>query len=182
MNKKILSSAVAGTLLLGAQATQATVTVEVDLDGNGVGPTQMVDVFDWAPGNALAVGAVPITAAGQTFDLLYQAKLGNLQLGGANVSGPTDEFTIVLGISEVVSSVPNALLFSLALMPQGRPTISRYGLAVRRRMIYGGWIQRWYFGDERHYHRFRERFLCHQHHPCGFGSKLARMIGAVSNR
>lgn len=50
--------------------------------------TFSVSTFDWAPGNALAVGAVPLDADPTQFTLLYQAQLvGYLDSNGSPITG-----------------------------------------------------------------------------------------------
>jgi hypothetical protein len=118
IRKSILAAAVGLALSAGAQAD----LISFDPDGNGVAPLTGVALFDWAPGSALAAGAVPLTAVGQTFDLYYQANLGTIQDASTqslftNGGGGT-YFTAVAGFTEVVTSLSaSGATFALAAAP-----------------------------------------------------------------
>lgn len=107
--KLILGAAVALAFSAGAQADLIT----FDTNGGAAGGVlNNVATFDWAPGSALAVGAVPISQVGQQFTLLYQANLSVIQDGnGATLfTNGTNGiyFTAVAGFREQVTSFNNA--------------------------------------------------------------------------
>jgi len=83
--------------------------------------------LDWQPGNSLAVASLPLHT-GDTFQLLYQARLGSLlDTNGNAVStpglngtpgAPAFQITVVASFTEVVTSIagpnPTSATFSLA--------------------------------------------------------------------
>ena len=107
MNKFFPRTLIAAALALPGLAYSQAVPITFDMNGLGIGQSFTVDLLDWTPGNALAVGAVP-TAPGTSFQLLYQANLGVVSLGGvsqatAGLSG-AQTFTAVAGFKEIVTS------------------------------------------------------------------------------
>ena len=83
-----------------------------DMNGGGDSYTT-VDVLDWTVGNALAVNGNPSTGlvggtptTGSQTQLLYQANLGIVSLGGATVgtagANGAQNFTVVAGFNEYV--------------------------------------------------------------------------------
>lgn len=118
IRKSILAAAVGLALSTGAQAD----LISFDPDGNGIAPLTGVALFDWAPGSALAAGAVPLTSVGQTFNLYYQANLGTIQdastLSLFTNGGGGNFFTAVAGFTEVVTSLSGSgATFALAAAP-----------------------------------------------------------------
>jgi len=112
----------AGFALALAWGTPAAASSVIQFDPNGAvagGPIN-IDIFDQAPGNALAVGVsaqtvVPPNCATTgncpVFNLLYQANLSVAKLSGGNVfSNGTDAtfpnkfFTFVAGFQETITS------------------------------------------------------------------------------
>jgi len=91
MKKRILLGAAVGLALgVAASAAQAAQVIMFDPDGAAAGFAPLaVDVFDWRPGNALALnGNLVGTPVGSTVPIvtLAQGGLANLQLGGGNVT------------------------------------------------------------------------------------------------
>jgi len=89
--KRVLTASVAVAF---ACATGAALADVITFDPTGTpgasGDITNANTFDWKPGNALAVGSVPVTV-GDTFELLYQANLGRVQqLIAAVVQQPWD--------------------------------------------------------------------------------------------
>lgn len=119
MNKPILlTSGILAALALPAGAD----TVLTNFDGAGFFDT---DSLDWAPGNALAVDAVPLTA-GETFTTYLQAELTEIANSGGGTknipigaSGPY-EVTFVIELDESVGAatdfdgdgIPDSVLFN----------------------------------------------------------------------
>lgn len=101
--KQVLGSAVA--LALSASAYADVITF--DFNGAAAGGTiNNAAIFDWAPGNALALGGNPLTN-GETITLLYQANLSAVQdvntgILFANGTGG-NFFTAVAGFNEVAT-------------------------------------------------------------------------------
>lgn len=102
---KLKTKLVVATALLGLAATSAQATSYVDF----AGVADPVYSFDWNPGNALAVGSVPLTT-GDSFTLYYQARLGNFNditntpitlNGGLNSNY---EITLVGGFGEIATA------------------------------------------------------------------------------
>lgn len=118
MTKKLSTFLVAGGLLLSTPLALGAVYVDIDLEGDGTGPLTEISAMDWAAGNALAVGAVPITQVGQTFTLLYQAKLSILEKDGVYAGVPTQQFTIVLAMGERVTKIDGTNV-NFAFSPTG---------------------------------------------------------------
>lgn len=114
MKLSIKVLAAAAMLGLAATSAQASTLVQV------AGVTGDVGSFDWATGNGLAVGAVPLTGGG-AFTLNYQARLNAFQDGGgvaisANSGLNTNyEVTLVGAVREISTALsPTAAQFSLA--------------------------------------------------------------------
>lgn len=119
--KAVLGAAVALAFSAAAQADP----ILFNPAGTGLGGASTVNTFDWAPGNALAVGPVPITAGsvGTAFQLLYQANLGTVyapdtvtkvheQGAGGNY------FTIIANFTESIAAVGvNSVTFGTAAAP-----------------------------------------------------------------
>jgi hypothetical protein len=105
--KTILGAAVALAFSAGAQAD--IISFNPTGNGNGAGLLNNVALFDWAPGSALAVGAVPLSQVGQQFTLLYQANLTAVQdantLNLFSNGGSGNFFTVVAGFREQVLSI-----------------------------------------------------------------------------
>ncbi|MBB5017343.1 hypothetical protein HNQ59_000607 [Chitinivorax tropicus] len=95
--KKLALGIVAGmTLSSGAFAANA---IMFDMDGaGGAFAPQLIDTFDWLPGNALSIGSVGNFAPlpdGTSSQLVYQASLAVLKFGGNTFFAPPGkEFTI----------------------------------------------------------------------------------------
>ena len=108
MKKSISKSIVAAALSLPVMAFAGTLPITFDTNGGLPGGAFTVDLLDWAPGNALAVGGNPSAGLtpGSVFQLLYQANLTGASLNGNNVVAPgintAQRFTIVAGVQEVV--------------------------------------------------------------------------------
>lgn len=106
MKKQLTAAALcAASLAAGISAADAS-TIDVTVPGYG---TIQVATLDWNPGNALAKGAIPLSD-GQTFDLYFQASLGNLiGTNGTQIPvpglGTQFEVTVIGGFSEKVTSV-----------------------------------------------------------------------------
>lgn len=104
MKKKLLALLVMALFVapVSAMATSALLF-------NDGGDWTSVSSWDWNPGNALAVGAVPLTydmANPTPFTLYYQAQLGNFQNAVGNVIGGLGlnadyEITIQAGFGEL---------------------------------------------------------------------------------
>lgn len=98
--KPLLLVLIAGALLFLIPASSYALTFSYG------GENVVFDGFDWAPDNALAVGAVPLSTnplAPTSFDLLYQASLSSFTLGGGLVGSNLNtnyEITIVAGARE----------------------------------------------------------------------------------
>lgn len=95
----------AASLAAGISAADAS-TIDVTVPNYG---TIQVATLDWNPGNALAKGAIPLSD-GQTFDLYFQASLGNLiGTNGTQIPvpglGTQFEVTVIGGFSEKVVNV-----------------------------------------------------------------------------
>jgi PEP-CTERM motif len=103
-----MAVAVAAAACAGGAFAQASVPFLFDPDGAGGAFAPITaDRFDWAPGSAYAVGAIP-TAANDPFTLYYQANLSAVQLGSGNVfnqgvGGIT--FNAVAGFGEITTAV-----------------------------------------------------------------------------
>jgi hypothetical protein len=105
---RTLAVAIAAASCGAGAFAQGTVQFGFDPDGaGGAFGSITADRFDWAPGTAYAVGAVP-TSAGDPFTLYYQANLSAVQLGSGNVfsqgtGGAT--FNAVAGFGEITQAV-----------------------------------------------------------------------------
>jgi hypothetical protein len=100
-------AALAALVALGVGSTARSDTIVFDPDGTfGANPNRTVTGLDWAPGNAVSIGAIP-TAVGNTFTTLYQAKLQGTTGDTSAIPGlnTTFEITAVLRFLEVVDSV-----------------------------------------------------------------------------
>src|SRR5262249_11338344 len=87
--------------------------INFDPDGAGGDPAFQIAGFDWSVGNSLAVGALPLTTVGQTFQLYYQASLSGLIDADGNSFTPAGlnsayEITIVASVTEVVTGIAGA--------------------------------------------------------------------------
>lgn len=113
MKTKRISVAVGLAVALGYSVLAgATVPIQFDPDGPGPAPAVTVQSFDWAPGNALAVGGNPLTSGlvvGSQFQLLTHARLsalldsnGGVILFGADALPAGVEITFVGGFGEKV--------------------------------------------------------------------------------
>lgn len=110
MTKKlILASAMAGAMALSAPAFADTILMDPDGNYNDAGfaGAVEVDAMDLAPGNGLAVDAVPLVG-GSTFMFYYQAEVTGLtSQSGTNIAVPTGgtgtyELTANLAFTEQV--------------------------------------------------------------------------------
>jgi len=97
--------------------------VTFDPDGaGGTAPLTNIGTFNYAAGNALAAGSLPLTT-GNTFQLYFQARLNSVQDSNNNTIVPTGlnssyEITIVGSFTEVVTSTgTNPQSVTLALAP-----------------------------------------------------------------
>jgi len=81
--KYVLGAAVALAVMWAAPA--AADSILFNPQGTGIGGAVMVDTFDQATGNALAVGVNVSSPMGTAFPLLYQANLANADFGGVHV-------------------------------------------------------------------------------------------------
>jgi hypothetical protein len=124
-----LLSAVALALPL---ASHAIGTFQFDPDGAGAAAVRTVDLFDWAPGNALAVGGSPAfgLATGDLTKLLYQANLSVTSLGGVNnfANGLSlgNFISVVAGFEEVATVVGNTANFALTGTLGPAPSASNF--------------------------------------------------------
>ena len=105
--KKLLAGSVGMALSLAFALPVVADTILFDFDQDGV--YEQVDSVDWAPGNALAVGAVPLTA-GDTFTTYIQAEMTSVTgpvIGGVSTpigaSGPY-EYTYVIELQETIAA------------------------------------------------------------------------------
>lgn len=103
---KAMNKIAATLAALAISTAGSAMAASVALDFAGV-PVPVASL-DWNPGNALAVGAIPLSAnpaAPTSFDLYYHAKLGNYldsngdQIGGTGLGGAY-EITTVIGFGE----------------------------------------------------------------------------------
>jgi len=111
MKKKLLALVVMALLLVpvGAMATSVMLFNDDITANGGAGDWIEVSSWDWSPGNALAVGAIPLTTDVNNptpFTLYYQAQLGNFldannnPLGGLKLNSAY-EITIQAGFGEL---------------------------------------------------------------------------------
>ncbi|BBA35957.1 hypothetical protein sS8_4026 [Methylocaldum marinum] len=99
-----------------AQGSHAADPIIFDPDGPGsVYSPITINAFDWLPGNALAVGAVPLST-GLQFNLHYQAELARILTSGGSgaipiPTGPDPSFEITASaqIPETVNSAINLI-------------------------------------------------------------------------
>jgi PEP-CTERM motif len=104
---RTLAVALAAAACGAGAFAQGTVQFQFDPDGAPGGIAAVTaDRFDWAPGTAYAVGAIP-TAAGDPFTLYYQANLSAVQLGSGNVfsQGAGATFNAVAAFGEITTAV-----------------------------------------------------------------------------
>lgn len=111
MKKIFKKTLIASALALPALVYAAAIPITFDMNGAAAGQSYSVDLLDWTPGNALAVGGNPGTGPiqpGTQTQLLYQANLGLVSLGGVTQAaaglGGAQTFTAVAGFNEVVLS------------------------------------------------------------------------------
>ena len=113
MKKLFKKALIAAALTMPVLSYAASTPILFNPDGLPGGiPTISVDLFDYAPGNSLAVGGNPAggLTVNTTTQLLYQANLGSTSLNGGSpnfVSGfplGTPTFTVVAGFNEIVLS------------------------------------------------------------------------------
>jgi len=101
-------------MALGAAVARATVPVTLDPDGGGTDAAITIGSLDWKVGNSLAVGgntAVKNFLAGSgdtTFQVYFQAKLGNFLDSGGNTINTTGlntnyEYTVVGALREKIT-------------------------------------------------------------------------------
>ncbi|RMF30268.1 MAG: hypothetical protein D6759_12290, partial [Chloroflexi bacterium] len=134
LNKKTLAAGAVSLAMAAAgigTASAGTIPVLFDPTGSGGANGILVDTFDWAPGNALAVGSVPLSQDPNNptpFTLLAQAKLSTLRLNGANVTPATlnpDNITFVTGFGETgytfLSPSGNKAFADLTVDPNAGP-------------------------------------------------------------
>jgi hypothetical protein len=111
MKKFFPQTLIAAALAVPALAFASATPITFDMNGGLAGQSYTVDLLDWAPGNALAVGGNPGTgpiSAGTQTQLLFQANLGLVSLGGTTQAaaglGGAQNFTATAGVKEVVLS------------------------------------------------------------------------------
>ena len=133
--KKLLSKTLIATALaLPALAYAATTPIKFDMNGLGLGQLFTVDVLDWNAGNALAINGNPVGGLKPTneIQLLYQANLGTVTLGGVNQAaaglGGAQNFTAVAGFKETVATnlTGNNPTFALSSNPLLGRTATNY--------------------------------------------------------
>ena len=102
--KTLLAAALLAALGTASYAQAGTISFKIDPNGGG---NSFIDAaaLDWSPGNALAVDAVNLTAVGQKFQLLYQAKLGTINDGSGTAVALGTNFTAVIAFEEEVTSL-----------------------------------------------------------------------------
>lgn len=115
---------IAATVLAWSAGTAlAADVINFDPNGTSGATTIQAATFDWAPGNALAVGGNPSggLATGDATYLLYQANLGVITDGGGNtvyangLSGNT--FTAVAGFGEIATVSNGGATVNFAIDP-----------------------------------------------------------------
>jgi hypothetical protein len=118
MNKFFQRTLIAAAIALPAASYAQSVPITFDADGAGGNAAALVDLLDWKPGNALAIGGNPSggLVAGTQTQLLYQANLGTADLAGSTVftagaAGAAGgmNFTAVAGFKEIVLASSTAL-------------------------------------------------------------------------
>jgi hypothetical protein len=101
--------------------------IQFNPTGNGnPADTYAVGSFNWAVGNSLAVGALPLSV-GETYQLDYQSTLANLIDPNSNSFVPpglnsTYQITAVASVTEIVTSLnPDGTVATFALAPTQSP-------------------------------------------------------------
>ena len=129
MNKFFPRTLIAAALALPALAYSQAVPIQFDVNGAAAGGLFTVDLLDWAPGNALAINGTPAAGpitVGTVTQLLYQANLGLVSLGGVTQAaaglGGAQNFTAVAGFQEIVLSNSTGLNPTFGFT--GAPTLS----------------------------------------------------------
>lgn len=111
MNKFFQRTLIAVAIALPAASYAQSAQILFDADGAGGNAAALIDLLDWKPGNALAIGGNPSggLVAGTPTQLLFQANLGTADLSGNTVftAGATGiagglNFTAVAGFKEIV--------------------------------------------------------------------------------
>jgi hypothetical protein len=114
MNKFFPRTLLAAAMALPVMGYAASVPITFDADGAGGNAAALVDLLDWKPGNALAIGGNPAggLVAGTQTQLVYQANLNTADLGGSSVffagAGGAMNFTAVAGFKEIVLGTSTA--------------------------------------------------------------------------
>lgn len=118
MKKIFQKAAIAAALAMPMLASADPILFDMNGGGDSY---QQVDLLDWTVGNALAVSGNPTTGlvAGVQTQLLYQANLGIVSLGGGFVaaagSGSNQNFTVVAGFNEIVLGTSSATNINFGL-------------------------------------------------------------------
>lgn len=119
MKKTFSKTLIAAALALPVAAFAAVTPITFDVNGAAVGGSYTIDLLDWAPGNALAIGGAPFggVSAGYETQLLYQANLATASLDGEiafAASGSEPRFSVVAGVKEqVISNVAGSVSFTM---------------------------------------------------------------------
>jgi len=120
MKKSLTKSVIAAALALPALAFAGATPITFDVNGAAAGGAYSIDVLDWAPGNALAVGGAPFggtLGVGYQTQLLYQANLSVASLNGTNVVAAgfnSQNFSVVAGVKEKVAATgPGSVQFTM---------------------------------------------------------------------
>jgi MYXO-CTERM domain-containing protein len=102
--KKILFGLAFALMMLASASVATAGAVNVTIDG----VTKTVDSFNFAPGNTIAVGAIPLTA-NTPFNFFYQSALQGFSLNGNTVAfsglNTTSFITGVVGATEIATNV-----------------------------------------------------------------------------
>ena len=112
MKKFVKKALIAAALAMPVLTYAAATPILFDTNGALAGGLTTVDLLDWQPGNALAVGGNPLSgflSVGTQTQLLYQANLGSISLNGGPAQLTLQPFTAVAGFNEIVLSNPNGL-------------------------------------------------------------------------
>ena len=123
MKKIFQKTLIAAALALPVLASATAITF--DMNGAAAGQSYTVDLLDWTVGNALAVNGNPSTGlvAGAQTQLLYQANLGLVSLGGVTQAtagiGGAQNFTVVAGFNEIVLGTSTATNINFGLNDPG---------------------------------------------------------------
>lgn len=108
MKKALSRTAILLALHIPLVAGATAVPIQFNPSGGGTAGALTVGTFDWAVGNALAVGGVPVGGllVGSPVTVLSQARLGQLQdPNGAPLQIPAGvEITFVAGFAETVAT------------------------------------------------------------------------------